>query len=69
MQFGHHFDGWNYGWLGVPAMRARANESVIPAAEREAFMARYKAPPAWPSRRWTRRRRRSRPAERARLKP
>jgi hypothetical protein len=43
MQFGHHFDGWNYGWLGVPAMRARANESVIPAAEREAFMARYKA--------------------------
>lgn len=87
--FAHHFDGWNCGWLDVPAMLRGADEifeypmidrdpvpiwvdgrvvlmgdaahvmtglvddrcggvfddidEVIPAAEREAFMARYKA--------------------------
>ena len=25
-EFAHHFDGWNYGWLDVPAMLRGANE-------------------------------------------
>ena len=26
-EFAHHFDGWNYGWLDVPAMLRGANET------------------------------------------